>query len=137
MLVPVPVSGSTKSVINVRILDALRGNPRKSTNAMLITWDANGHMKVLASGKTNSEGMISFQVTEKLPDQVGLFFFPDELENCSEHAYSSETILANGLVGGNSCIDNAKKPTARAQAGELSVFVRKITLWEKIRRELP
>ena len=45
----------------------------------------------------------------------------------SEHLYPVSTIVASGLVASNNC----SRRTATAKPGELIIFVRPVTWWEK------
>jgi hypothetical protein len=109
----------------------------KNTSALLVKWNTTRQTEKLAAGTTNGEGIIAFHVPGSLPDRVGLTFSPDEIKNCSELAFPMQTILDKGVVGGNNCVDDNKKPIVTLRTGELSIFVMKVTLREKMRRELP
>lgn len=123
--------------ISLRLVDAKTQKPTEKVTAFLITWDKRGHVQILSKGLTNADGTVLFRLVEPLPDRIGFTFSPDEVKNCSDLAFSIEDVTRLGVVARNTCVTDDSKPTLNRKAGEITLFVIKVTTWERMQRELP
>jgi hypothetical protein len=60
-----------------------------------------------------------------------------ELRWCSDEAFATAEILKIGKVAEHKCDQGKFKTTPTAAAGELVVFARRVTRWERVWREIP
>jgi hypothetical protein len=85
--------------------------------------------------KTDSKGVVSFPLTDPIPDSISPIL-GNEAYLCSDVTFSTDQILKTGIVP----IINARTPasisTAARGPGELVVFAKRVSLWERIKREL-
>ena len=135
------------ATIHVRVLDGRTGKNLSGMNLAFVDYysdpdgskhpDLNGRMTVRTSvdgdsyvAKPNAHGVLVFAglgdgvwtpcTRQKLYDS-------DTRTYGSENLYPVSTIIASGLVASNSCSTR----TATAKSGELIIFVRRATWWEK------
>ena len=121
--------------ISVRLLDFETGKPVSGVWVPLSEVDERGP-KVL-NAKTNSQGVANFQLPQPLPDRIQISFAPDEFASCSEIQFMTDQILKTGVVAGNTCKSAKPKPSALPASSQLVIFGKRITLWQRIRREIP
>ena len=145
-LVPVLTSGPSQSnaqsslsiySISVRVLDSETGKPLKGIWVPLSELSEKYKPKKVLNAKTNSRGIAEFQLPEPLPERIEFSFGPDEFASCSEVQFAIDQILKTGVVAGNRCATSKPKSSARAAKGELVIFGKRITLWQRILREIP
>jgi hypothetical protein len=124
-------------IVALHIVDAKTGKPIKRVSASMVVWNEHGQIETLSQGKTNSEGVIVFHLSEPLPDRVGFNFAPDELKYCSDLAFSTAEILKVGLLAQNKWqTDKTISPLGR-KPGEITLFAQRVSLGERMRKELP
>jgi 5-hydroxyisourate hydrolase-like protein (transthyretin family) len=123
--------------ISVKVLDAETGKPVKGIWVPLSELDEKYKPKKVLNAKTNSQGIADFQLLEPLPERVEFSFGPDELASCSEVQFVTDQILKTGVVAQNRCEGSKPKPSASPAAGQLVIFGKRITLWQRMRREIP
>ncbi len=136
------------ATIRIRVLDGRTGkslsgmelafvdyhtDPDRSTHA-----DFNGRMIVKTSADGDSyiatpeaHGVLVFNVLGSngawIPCTRQKLYDTRTQTYGSEHLYPVPTIVASGLVASNNC----SRRTATAKPGELIIFVRPVTWWEK------
>lgn len=121
--------------ISVTLIDVATGKPAKDVWVLLR--DTRKKHTLGKSIKTNSQGTAEFHLLEPQPERIGVSFAPDEFGSCSEVEFVTEQILRTGIVGGNRCETEKIKPSANASAGQVVIFGKRVTLWQRILRELP
>jgi hypothetical protein len=136
------------ATIHIRVLDGRTG---KTLSGMTLTFvdyhtdqdgnpraDLNGRrlVETLADGDSyvanpDAHGVLVFEGLGNngawIPCTRQRFYDSDTRTYGSEHLYLVSTIVASGLVANNNC----SRRTATAKPGELIVFVRPPTWWEK------
>lgn len=91
----------------------------------------------LSDTVTNGEGVATFDLNDPAPERIEIIFSPDELGYCSDRAFPTAQILKAGLVARYTCHDGRLKWSANPKPGELVIFTKHVTLWERMRREIP
>jgi hypothetical protein len=91
----------------------------------------------LSDALTNDQGVATFELDEPAPERIEINYSPNELWYCSDRAFPTAQILTTGLVARYTCDDGKLKWSATAKPGELVVFSKHVTLWERMRREIP
>jgi len=127
---------AAQHTITLRILDARTGKPVKRASASIVRWNDDGKVEILSHGTTNSEGLIAFSLLEPLPDRIGFDFSPNELKYCSDLAFSTTEIIKVSVVAQNTCGKVTDKTSVSRSPGEITIFANKVSLWERMRREL-
>ncbi|MGH7744542.1 MAG: hypothetical protein ACREQ5_06950 [Candidatus Dormibacteria bacterium] len=129
-------SSGPPSPITVFVLDARTGEPISKVTVFL-SWDEKGAAHSLGKQVTNKSGAAGFLLQEPLPERIGISFSPDEAKSCSDTAFPARDILNSGILAKDDC--NIGKPNVQVQlkAGLLIVFASKVTLTERLRREIP
>jgi hypothetical protein len=136
------------ATIHVRVLDGRSG---KNLSGMALTFvdyhagqvggadgDLNGRTLVKTSvdgdlyiANPNVHGVLVFDVLDRAVWWTRCsrqrFYNRDTRAYGSEYLYPVSTIVASGLATSNNC----SKKTAMAKPGELIIFVRPVTWWEK------
>jgi hypothetical protein len=128
--------GGTEHLLSMRILDAESGKPIEGVWAVLeILHDMHGARDVL-NVKTDSEGIAIFRLPDPIPERVGLTSTPDELLLCSDVQFPTVEIFKTGVVSRGRCKGAAFKYSAAPKPGELVIFGKRVSLWQRILREL-
>jgi hypothetical protein len=135
------------ATIHVRVID---GRTAKNLSGMNLTFvdyhtdqdgsthaDLNGRMTVKTSvdgdsyiANPDAHGVLVFNWLASgvwTPCTRQKFYDSDTRTYGSEHLYQVSTIVASGLVANNNC----SRRTATAKPGELVIFIRPATWWEK------
>jgi hypothetical protein len=135
------------ATIHVRVLDGRTGRNLSGMNLAFVDYhtdpdgkphaDLNGRMiiKTAASGDAyianpDAQGVLVFNGLGNrvwTPCTRQKFYDSDTRTYGNEHLYPVSTIVASGLVAKNNCSGR----TATAMPGELVLFVRPATWWEK------
>jgi hypothetical protein len=126
--------GTEDRSISVKVLDAETGQPEKG---IWVSLDDKPRLKQPLSAKTSSHGIAGFHILGLPPERIGLSFSPIEFGSCSEVEFVTDQILMTGVVAGNTCKSNKPKPSVTPEAGQLVVFGKRVTLWQRVLRELP
>jgi len=138
MALPTAVVGAdVQHAITLRIVNAKTGKPIEKVSASMVKWTKEGQVEVLSQGSTNRDGLIVFHLAEPLPERIGFDFSPNELKYCSDLAFSAVEIVNAGVLAQNKCGTGDSKSPFRRKAGEITLFANKVSLRERIRRELP
>jgi len=130
-------SSETGHHLSVRILDAKSGKPIKRVSVGLSVTNEKGRSVGLSDVVTNGEGVAAFDLAEPAPERIEITYSPNELWNCSDIAFPTAQILKTGVVARYTCDDGKLKWPATAKPGELLIFSKRFTLWERMRREIP
>jgi hypothetical protein len=120
--------------ISVKVIDAETGQPVKG---IWVPLDDKSQLKQSLTAKTDSHGVAGFHLSGPLPERIGLSFSPLEFGSCSELEFVTDQILRTGVVAGNSCKSSKPKPYVTPEAGQLVIFGKRVTLWQRVLRELP
>ncbi len=123
--------------LSLRIVDAKTGKPIKRVSASVVMWNESGQIEVLSHGKTDAEGVILFHLSDPLPERVGFDFSPNELKYCSDLAFPTAEILNVGLVAQNKCQTEKGQFRPKLKAGEITLFAQRVSLSERMRKEIP
>jgi hypothetical protein len=91
----------------------------------------------LGTAVTDANGIAIFPLPEVIPERVGIDHSPIELRWCSDEAFPTAEILKTGKVAEYKCDKGKFKKTPVAAAGELVIFARRVTSWERVWREIP
>jgi hypothetical protein len=129
-------SSERENRLTVRVLDPRNGKPLARLFVGILVW-RQGRTVDLGHAVTDANGVASFQLPNLIPDRVGISHSPIDLQWCSDEAFPTETILKTGIVADRKCDQVNLKITATAAAGELVLFARRVTFWEKVLREIP
>ncbi len=144
---PVELLAQT-ATIHVRVLDGRTGKNLSGMNLPFVDYhtDRDGSTQADLSGRATIETSAVGDLYVANPDVHGVLVFnglgqgvwiPCTRQKLydshtrtygSEHLYPVSTILASGLVASNSC----SRRTDIATPGELIIFVRPATWWEKL-----
>lgn len=139
LLFLVMTSGGAGSPLSIAIfvLDAKTGEPISKITVFLLHRDEQGAEHGLGSHTTNKSGAAQFFLQEPLPERIGISFSPDQAKSCSDIAFSVRDILNSGVLAKNDCDIGKPNVQVRPKAGVLIVFVSKVTVGERVRREIP
>lgn len=139
--------------ITLRFLDADTGKPLKGIGVSVDAWDENeGRQKPPPAGvikidknsqivATDKEGRGIFRLYYE-PALITLYIFSTDLRGCSStHRFSIEEVRRTGAVASY----EASKPKwcgqlkahATAKPGELVIFDKRLTLWDRMLQEIP
>ena len=137
------------ATIHVRVLDGRTGKNLSGMNLAFVDYhtdrdgsthaDLNGRMTVATSADGDSyvaspgaHGVLVFGGVGNNGDWTPCtrqkLYDSDTRTYGTEHLYPVSTIVASGLVAKNNC----SKRTAAAKPGELVIFIRPVTWWEKL-----
>ncbi len=92
--------------------------------------------KEYSNADTNREGMAIFDLHE-YPERIYVLYSPFELRGCSDIGFPTDQILKTGLIAKSSCSDVNSKWPVTPKPGELVIFFERVTLWDRIRQEIP
>ena len=141
----VPLYGSPLTV-NLRLMDARSGRPLKGIKVEIFTWVGEARTKaegqktkrVKGQAVTDEDGRTTFQLPEPLPQHMGFLLVPpDDFGGCWGQDFSPEEVLRSGTVANFAPKCGKLKWQASAKPGEVVIFEKKLTSWEKMRREIP
>jgi hypothetical protein len=118
----------------VKVLGGETGQPVKS---IYVPLDDRPQQIQLLNAKTDSHGMAVFHLSDPLPERIGISFNPFEFGSCSELEFVTDQILRTGVVAGDRCESSKPMPHLAPEAGQLVVFGKRVTLWQRVRQELP
>jgi hypothetical protein len=120
--------------LSVRVLDARSGKPITDIPLLLGVPVENKNVNRLRD-KTDSQGTVTFHVDDPIPDSFWLIFGPD-IVLCHGITFSTEQVLKTGVIADNKCKGPKLGFNGSPKSGELVVFVKRLSLWELIKREL-
>jgi hypothetical protein len=134
-------------VVKVRLLDYRSDQPIINTYVQITFWNGKNPQDMAlkknivfqSTGKTDRTGRVSFLVPEPIPGHINVMSIDFFLNNAS--VMSTAEVLRSGAVLPYPGRQKGKRPKAKAQAsaepGEILVFNKKMTAWDRIRREIP
>jgi hypothetical protein len=152
-----PADGFAQVNITLRFLDAESGKPIKGISVGVSAWDNNeGKQKPELPGllnidrntqvvKSDKDGKATFHLYSQPSLKILNVTSTGELRGCSAYQFSIEEVLRSGVVASY----QADKPTdkhkwcvalkaqATAKPGEVVIFDKKLTKWDRIRQEIP
>lgn len=131
--------------VTVRLVNARSGKPLSKALVTIFFWKGTWTFPHEPFPKhddelTNDAGLAVFHLIEPLPEHLGFSIgSPWDVSGCCCHQnFSLETVLQAGVVAG---YDESKcgklKRQVSAKPGEVVIFEKKLTFWEKMRREIP
>jgi hypothetical protein len=123
--------------VSIKLVSATDGRPQTGIHFALSIADPRLKTRGLVNAKTNSQGVAVFRIPDPLPERVSLVFAPDEFMLCSEVEFSTDQILRSGAIGTNTCGNATISASMRPKPGELALFGKSVTLWQRILREMP
>jgi len=142
-----PIGLAQTATIHVRVLDGRTGKHLSGMNLAFVDYhtDRDGSTHADLNGRTTVKTSVDGDSYTANPDAHGVLvlnglgngvwtpctrqklYDSDTRTYGSEHLYPVSTIVASGLVANNNC----SRRTAAAKPGELIIFVRPATWWEK------
>jgi hypothetical protein len=141
-------SRTSDAEFTVRLIDARSGKPLKRVTVRMFAWNGEWSYdpkrpsvkRTKLNAITDAEGRALFRLSQPLPEHIGfLFLAPDDFAGCCcRQNFSPEEVRQSGVVAD---YDQSKcgglKSTASPKPGEIVIFEKKLTKWEKMRREIP
>jgi hypothetical protein len=127
-------SGENVDQISVRVLDAVTGKPIVDVPLLLGVPIGNEDANKLRD-RTDSKGTARFYLNNPIPDRIRLIFGL-EIDLCPNVAFSTDQVLKTGVIASNTCRGPRFEYSGSPEPGELVVFARRISLWERVKREL-
>ncbi len=119
--------------LTVRVIDAKSLKPVKGRTVRVqfedispLRWRGGYVDKV-----TNKEGKAVFQLPAPLPDHVVVAHQIPNWRQCSPPQYDTRQVLRSGVVGEDACMYADLEFTAKP--GEIVIFVRYVSFWERLR----
>jgi hypothetical protein len=123
-------------MILLRIVDGAE-KPIQNVTAIMIKWSRSGEVEKVSQGTTDQKGLIIFHLSDPLPERIGFSFSPDELKYCSDLAFPTEGILNSGWLGENKCKPEKGGSQFSPKPGEITIFAKRVSFWDRLRREVP
>lgn len=121
--------------LSVLVLDVDTGTPAKGITVFLTFLPAHAGSATGTTEKTDSHGIATFRLIEPLPDRLGISFSANEFGSCSKTQFDSDQVLNEGIIG--LCKDSKFKYDKAPTPAHIVVFGKKLTLWQRMRREIP
>ena len=142
----IPLYGSPPT-ITLHVIDARSGKPLKGIKVEMFTSDAGSSVKPeepktkpnkTQEATTDNDGRAVFELFEPLPESVGFLLVPpDDFASCWGQLFSAKEVLESGAVADFAPRCGKLKWKASAKPGEVLIFEKRLTTWEKMRREMP
>lgn len=120
--------------LSIRVLDSDSGKAVNGIYVFLTFPTQQAKIKGLTA-KTNSNGIATFRLADSVPERVGISFSADDFGTCSDVQFSTGEALRVGVI--SACKDQKFKYTSPAKPAQIVVFGKKVTLSQRIRREIP
>jgi len=148
LLLTIGQSGSSDTDFTVRLINARSGKPLKEVTVTISAWNGEwkydpkkpSAKKTTIDATTDAEGRALFRLAQPLPEHIGFLLVPpDDFAGCCRRQnFSPEKVLQSGAVAD---YDQSKcgelKSKAVPKPGETVIFEKKLTVWEKMGREIP
>lgn len=136
--------------ITLRFLDAASGRPIKGISVSVDAWDENrgrqkpqpdGILKINKNSQVIKDGEGIFRLYQEPSLKTLYVTSVGELRGCSKNEFSIDEVLRSGVVA-NYKPDNHKwcvplKAQATAKPGEIFIFDKRMTVWDRMRQEIP
>lgn len=123
--------------IQVLILNSKSGKPVKNVWVGLRPETGNGEMSWPQSARSNSQGIAEFYFVDAIPENVTVLFDASEFASCSDRRFLTEQIIKNGIVARNFAVAEKLYASHPPLAGQLVVYGRPVTSWDRINRAIP
>lgn len=124
--------------IRVRLIDPRSGKPLKQVDIAMTAWNKPTTTPGISIATTSQGGDAIFLLSQPLPEHVAFGSAPPDFVGCSGAAtFSPQKIIQEGAVGTYDTRCGKLNWHGTASPGEVIIFVRKLSLWDKILRELP
>jgi hypothetical protein len=123
--------------ITVRLMDASNGKPLKGVSLGFEFTTETGRALKFWNAVTNTEGRVVISLPEPVPERIVISYSPNEVGSCSDVDFLIARVLKAGIVAEYKCNDDKTKWPSKATPGELVLFARRVSLWERIKREIP
>ena len=145
--------GFAQSDVTLRFLDAGSGKPITGISLSVSAWDDNeGRQKQSPPGilkidkntqvvKTDKQGRAIFRLYDEQHGLKILFISSFDLRRCSEMEFSIEEVQKSGIVANYHdgkprwCIP--LRAQADARPGEIIIFDKRLTVWDRMSQEIP
>lgn len=129
-------AANKQAVVRIRIRDADNYGPLKGIHVALAPLNDEGRPTGTLNATTDKDGIASFHFGEPVPDRFDLILAPDEFALCSQSKveYLTEEVVKRGVTSTGVC---GSAHSHEATPGELVIFGKRITLWQRIWREIP
>jgi len=131
--------------ITIRLVNAKSGKPLRSVPVTIFAWNGPPTYRpdnippgqIVVHATTDAEGRAVFHSPEPALEHIGFNVgTPWDFAGCWRlHDLSPEIVFRTGAVADYSC-GKLRWPVS-AKPGEVVIVERKLTLWEKMRREIP
>jgi hypothetical protein len=141
-------SSPSDTDVTVRLIDARTGKPLKKATVRMFAW--NGEWKydprkpAVERTKLNAiadaQGQAVFRLSRPFPEHIGFLLLPpdDFAGCCCRQNLSPQEAWQSGATAD---YDQSKcgelKSKVVPKPGEIVIFEKKLTAWEKMRREIP
>lgn len=140
--------GASAQDITMRLIDAKSGKPLRKVPVTMFAWNGPSTFppdnvpkgEVVMHGTTDKEGRAVFHLPQPTPEHIGFSVgTPWDFAGCWRlRDLSPETVLRSGVVAHYNVSQCGKSSVqVSANPGEVVILEKKLTLWEKMRREIP
>jgi hypothetical protein len=125
--------------IRVRLIDPRSGKPQRKVEIIMTAWNGKPtHTPDTSIATTGQGGDATFLLSQPLPEHVAFGPPPTDFVGCSGAAtFSPQKIIQEGAVATYDTRCGKLNWRGAASPGEVIIFARKLSLWDKILRELP
>lgn len=118
--------------ILVRLIDGPTGKPMAGVSILLGVPAGNENVNQLRD-TTDSQGIARFNPSDPIPSQIYLLFGGDVVM-CPGWTFTTEQILKTGVIAENRCRGGKFEHSGNPTPGELVVFARRLSWWERFWR---
>jgi len=119
--------------ITIRLINVKDGRPMKAQLLVLSLGDAKLASTPRVTVTTSPDGTAVVHLPEKIPEQVSVVVGNGKLHGCGWPFFASREVIEHGVVAENKCDPKGKlKGKFTAKPGEVIVFVRFLTWWERM-----
>jgi len=122
---------------HVLLLDGKNGKPVTGVWVLLKAGVESDKINWPQNVQSNSHGIAEFSLADPMPEKVGVSFGINEFWSCSNAEFVTDKILKSGVTANNTCAVAKVYSSHPPLVGQLVVFGRRITVWERIRQEIP
>jgi hypothetical protein len=128
-------ASSAGHYISVLVLDGKNGKPIANESVLVCSVRGNRKLSQTQSPRSNSRGVADIFLADPLPERIGISFGALDFASCSDVAFSTDQILHGGIVARNTCADPKVYSSHAPVVGQIVIFGRRITLWDRILQE--
>ena len=136
--------GQASALITVRILNAENGKPLKGAivglldpNKMLKPGERMHQNPAVASAKTDTDGRAVLKLSGAVPESVVVQYADiNRVYQCMPYiVFSTAEILKTGVVAPTNCAGSDFRYAGSANPGEMVLFGKPVSWWERMKRE--